>query len=150
MATFTRSEIEQAFSHYQEVAAKAASSGDWAPWAELFTEDATYVEHHFGTYNGRAAILRWISETMAMPPNDSMTSFPVAWYVIDEARGWVVCAIDNVMKDPGNGSDHRAVNWTLLKYAGNGQWSWEEDLYNPAEFETMLKGWFAAKGASTA
>ncbi len=148
MPSFTRRQMEEAFSRYQEVAALAASSGNWRPWADLFTEDATYIEHHFGEFKGREAIFQWISQTMATPPNDSMTSFPIAWYVIDEARGWVVCEIDNVMDDPGDGSDHRAVNWTLLKYAGEDQWSYEEDIYNPMEFGTMLEGWSAAKGAS--
>ncbi len=148
MPSFTRREMEDAFSRYQEVAARAASSGNWRPWADMFTEDATYIEHHFGEFKGREAIFRWISETMATPPNDRMTSFPIAWYVIDEARGWVVCEIDNVMDDPGDGSDHRAVNWTLLKYAGDDQWSYEEDVYNPLEFGKMLEGWSAAKGAS--
>ena len=87
MPSFTRREMEEAFSRYQEVAARAASSGNWRPWADLFTEDATYIEHHFGEFQGREAIFQWISQTMATPPNDSMTSFPIAWYVIDEARG---------------------------------------------------------------
>lgn len=147
MGDFTRDELERAFSHYQEVAAEAARTADWRPWADLFTGDATYVEHHFGTFRGREEIYRWISDTMATPPNDSMTSFPIAWHVTDPERGWIVCAIDNVMDDPGDGTDHRAVNWTLLKYAGNDQWSWEEDIYNPMEFGNMLKEWGAAKAA---
>jgi hypothetical protein len=65
--------------------------------------------------------------------------------VIDEERGWVVCAIWNVMRDPGDGSVHRAVNWTMLHYAGDGRFSYEEDVYNPAEFGTMIEGWLAAR-----
>src|SRR5579871_2653972 len=98
---FTRDEIERAFAHYQEVAAKAAATNDWRAWADLFTEDARYVEHHYGEFNGREAIFTWISETMKMPPNDEMTSFPIAWYVIDEEKGWVVCCVLNRMRDPG-------------------------------------------------
>jgi hypothetical protein len=30
---------------------------------------------------GRAAILKWINETMALPVNNEMRSFPVDWYV---------------------------------------------------------------------
>jgi hypothetical protein len=48
------------------------------------------------------------------------------------------------MVDPGDGSLHQAYNFTLLKYAGNGKWSFEEDIYNPTHFGTMMKGWFAA------
>ena len=145
MAPFTRDEMEAAFAHYREVAAKAAASGDWAPWADLFTDDATYVEHHFGTYRGRDEIFQWISTTMAEPPNDLFESFPVDWYVIDEQKGWIVCGIWNRMRDPGDGTVHQAMNWTLLHYAGDNRWSHEEDLYNPNEFMEMMKGWFAAK-----
>jgi len=143
--TWTRDEIEAEFAKYREVAAAAAASGDWRAWADLFTEDATYVEHHFGTLTGREAIFEWITKTMADPPNSDMTSFPVEWWVIDEAKGWVVCAIQNRMRDPGDGSVHQAVNWTRLAYAGNGQWSCEEDIYNPNEFGTMIQGWFKAR-----
>src|ERR1700676_3775278 len=125
---YTREEMEEAFARYQQVAADAASTGDWRKWADQFTEDATYVEHLFGEYKGREAIYQWITETMSQPINKEMTSFPVDWYIIDEARGWVVCAIWNRMRDPGDGSVHQAVNWTLLKYAGDDQWSWEEDV----------------------
>jgi hypothetical protein len=56
----------------------------------------------------------------------------------------------NRMQDPGDGSVHEADNITLLKYAGDGQWSYEEDVYNPAEFGTMVQGWEQAKRASAA
>jgi SnoaL-like domain len=147
MSSFTRAEMEEAFAHYQEVAATAASSGDWRPWADLFTEDATYIEHLFGEFHGREEIYRWISKTMSSPPNPEMNAFPVDWYVIDEARGWVVCAIWNRMADPGDGTLHQAVNWTLLKYAGDNRWSSEEDLYNPQEFGVMIDAWQKARDA---
>lgn len=149
MSPFSRSEVETAFRRFQEVAAESARSGDWAPWAALFTEDATYIEHHFGRFTGPSEILRWISETMSKFPNSAMTSFPVDWYLIDADRGWVVFSIWNVMEDPGDGTDHRAANWTLLKYAGGGKWSWEEDMYNPNEFGEMIARWSGAREAAS-
>jgi hypothetical protein len=147
MARFERSEIEDAFRNFQEVAATAGATGDWNPWAELFTEDAEYIEHLYGSFHGREAIRKWITETMATPPNDEMTSFPVEWYVIDEERGWVLCAVWNRMQDIGDGEVHQAINWTRLIYAGDGLWSSEEDIYNPAEFGTMMKRYLAARDA---
>ena len=35
------------------------------------------------------------------------------------------------MKDPGDGSVHESPNLSVLKYAGDGLWSYEEDAYNP-------------------
>ena len=145
MSRWSRDELEKAFEAYLEAGARAGASGDWTEWPEIFTEDATYIEHHFGEMHGREAIFEWISTTMKQPINDEMTEYPCEWYVIDEDKGWVVCCIQNRMRDPGDGSVHEAPNWTLLKYAGDNQWSWEEDIYNPNEFTDMIKGWLLAK-----
>jgi hypothetical protein len=145
MGKFNRKELEDAFAQYQKIALKAGTSGDWNPWADQFTEDATYIEHLFGSYGGREAIRRWICSTMAEFPNCEMKYFPIEWYMIDVKRGWVSCQVWNRMVDPGDGSLHQAYNFTLLKYAGDGLWSYEEDVYNPAHFQDMIRGWFAAK-----
>jgi ketosteroid isomerase-like protein len=145
MGRWSREELEDAFDHYRQTARQAGTTGDWDRWADLFTEDATYVEHHYGTFGGREAIRRWINETMSSWPGNAMPHFPVEWYVIDEQRGWVVCQVWNRMEDPGDGSVHQAYNLTLLKYAGDGRWSYEEDVYNPATFATMIEEWTAAR-----
>jgi hypothetical protein len=137
--------LEDAFAEYRRTALHAGTTGDWDAWADLFTEDATYVEHLFGSFGGREAIRRWITTTMAQAPNQDMKFFPVEWYVIDDEKGWVVAQIWNRMVDPGDGSLHQAYNFTLLKYAGNLQWSYEEDIYNPAQFRDMIRGWMEKK-----
>ena len=145
MGRFSRAEIEEAFELYQRTALAAGTSGDWDAWADLFTEDATYVEHLYGTMGGREAIRKWISTTMAQPINEEMKFFPIEWYMIDEEKGWVVAQVWNRMVDPGDGSLHQAYNFTLLKYAGDGKWSYEEDIYNPKHFQDMIRGWLDAK-----
>ena len=147
MGAYSRQEIEEAYTTYRERASRAAASGQWDEWVEMFTEDATYIEHHYGRFEGREAIRKWISETMSAGVNEDMTSFPVEWYVIDEDKGWVVCSVSNRMADPGDGSVHEAFSWTKLHYAGNGLFSYEEDMYNPNEFAQMITGWAAAKKA---
>ena len=56
MGQFTRDELEEAFAAYQRASATAGATGDWSAWADIFTEDATYVEHHYGRMEGREAI----------------------------------------------------------------------------------------------
>jgi hypothetical protein len=67
--------------------------------------------------------------------------------MIDEDRGWITCQVWNRMSDPGDGSVHQAYNFTLLKYAGDNKWSYEEDIYDPKHFESMIVAWFEAKKA---
>jgi hypothetical protein len=145
MGRWSRQEIEEAFDRYQAAALKGGTTGDWDDWADLFTEDAQYIEHLYGTLGGREAIRTWIHTTMQTKPADEMSYFPIEWHIVDEDRGWVVCQVWNRMDDPGDGSLHQAYNFTLLKYAGNGLWSYEEDIYNPAHFGTMIQGWIAKK-----
>jgi ketosteroid isomerase-like protein len=139
--SWSRDELEAAFAGYQAKSAAAGRTGDWAAWAEQFTPDAVYVEHHYGRFEGRDAIREWITSCMSEFPGSAMPEFPIGWYVIDEDRGWVVCQVFNRMVDPGDGSVHEMDNLTVLHYAGDGQWSYEEDVYNPADFEAMVRGW---------
>ena len=147
MSQWSRDEIDEAFAHYREVARRAGTSGDWREWANLFTEDATYIEHHYGVMGGREAIYRWIQSTMSEWPVNEMIHFPVEWYIIDEQRGWLVGQVWNRMADPGDGSVHQEYNFSLLKYAGDGLWSYEEDIYNPVKFGEMIKNYLSHKKA---
>lgn len=142
---WTRAELEEAFAEFQRRAEIGGKTGDWGPWVEGFTEDAHYLEHHYGELHGREEIRAWIESAMTAYPASEMDAFPIGWYVIDEARGWIVCQVWNRMKDIGDGQVHQAYNLTLLKYAGDGMWSYEEDVYNPAHFATMIGGWLAAQ-----
>ena len=118
MGRWSRNELEEEFEKYQARALKAGMTHDWREWADQFTEDATYIEHHFGTLGGREAIYNWIQGTMDTWPNNEMIYYPIDWYVIDEEKGWIVCRVLNRMADPGDGSVHEEGNFTLLKYAG--------------------------------
>ena len=137
----TTAEVEQAFRDYQAEVQRIADTGDWASFADLFTEDATYEEHAFGSFEGREPIRAWVVETMTSFPGNTMSSFPIAWHVVDEPTQRVICEVRNLMPDPGDGSVHEASNLTILTYAGDGLWSREEDVYNPMRFARMSVGW---------
>jgi hypothetical protein len=145
---WSREELQRAHDNFVATANRCADSGEWADWANLFTEDAHYVEHTYGEMHGREAILGWIASTMAEWPNKAMTSFPHAWCVCDEEKGWWICRIENRFRDPGDGSVHQAHNITVLHYAGDLQFSYEEDAYNPANFGPVVRNWLAAYAAN--
>ena len=77
MGQWTRDEIKEAFAEYQRKAADAGRSGNWREWADQFTDDASYVEHHYGEFHGREAIYAWISSCMAEYPGCDMPEFPI-------------------------------------------------------------------------
>jgi hypothetical protein len=141
---FTQDEIEAAFDRYRAAAAEAGRTGNWELFLECFTDDVHYIEHHYGEFHGKQAVRDWIVPEMAKWPFNQMTSYPWDWYVIDVERGWIVGQLANVMNDPGDGKDYRAANWTRLVYAGDGLFSEEEDVYNPAEFAPMVGAWVEA------
>jgi hypothetical protein len=147
MPRFTRAQLESAFDSYQRLGEEAGRSGDWSPWANQFTEDAVYIEHLFGRFEGREAIRGWITSCMTTFPNDQFTEFPVEWAVFDEARGWVVMEVQNRLNDLGDGKVYQAPNFTKLVYAGDDLWSYEEDVYNPESMAVVVADWMAARKA---
>jgi ketosteroid isomerase-like protein len=135
---FPRSEVESAFQHFIAV----GDSGDWNAWADLHSEDGVWVEHHLGTFRGREAIRKGIVAVMAQAPP---MEFPVEWSMIDGDR--VVFYPWQVFPDPRGGEEEfRFGCVTILEYAGNGLWSYQEDLYNPNEAGDVMKRWIAAGG----
>jgi hypothetical protein len=140
-ATWSRDELESAFAHYRAEVEKACTSGDWNLFAALFTEDATYIEHAYGRFEGREAIREWIISTMTTFPGSEMPHFPIDWYLVDEERGRIVCDVWNDLPDLGDGVRHGASNLTILTYAGDNRWSCEEDVYNPATFLRAVRRW---------
>jgi SnoaL-like domain len=141
MGEWSREELEEAFGNYERAVAKIGTSWDWSSYADLFTEDASYVEHALGNMQGRERIREWIVSTMNMFPGSEMPFYPVSWYSIDVDKGWVINKNVNTMKDPGDGSVHGAEVITILEYAGDGLWSYEEDAYNPMNFLVMVQGY---------
>jgi hypothetical protein len=142
-----RAELAAALEHYQATVRRAAAERDWTLFAGMFTEDATYNEHAYGRFSGRPAIDDWVVRTMTSFPGNVMTGFPITWSVFDVDRGWIVCEVQNVMADPGDGSLHQSPNLTILHYAGNNRFRHEEDVYNPARFVEMVAGWAAVATA---
>lgn len=145
MGTFSREELEDAFTRYCRSNDEVLASGDWSPWADKFTEDASYVEHAYGRLEGREAIRDWIVKVMAPFP---MMDFPMDWHMVDADRGWVVFQCQNRLPHPTDpaGSPFQFPSWTLLHYSGENLWSYEEDMYNAVEAAEVVQAWMAAGG----
>jgi hypothetical protein len=139
---FSREEIDAEFEKYKDRARLAVSTGDWDQWADQFTEDARYYEHHYGRFNGREEIRAWIKGVMQPFPT---MEFPYEWHMVEGNR--LAFYVQNRLPDPTGGDDHFDVpTLCVLHYAGNGQWAYEEDCYNPREFPDVVMAWVAAGG----
>jgi hypothetical protein len=146
MPPASREELLAAFERYNAARDEASRTGDWGIWADVFTEDALYVEHAYGEMRGRKVIREWITRVMA--PFPTMT-FPQDWWVLDLERGAVVFQCQNQFPAPydEDGRPFQFPSWTRLVYGGGGLWESEEDVYNPArDAPRVLKAWLAAGG----
>jgi ketosteroid isomerase-like protein len=143
MAMPSRAEVEAAFKRYLET---GAYNRDWNAWADLFTEDALYVEAQYGTFHGREAIRKWITTVMAGVPD--MYFPPVTWQLID---GDQVCfCIDNAYPNPKDptGPPIAFPTVSYLKYR-DGLWCREEDIYD-VRASLAARAAFRAAGGNAA
>jgi predicted SnoaL-like aldol condensation-catalyzing enzyme len=143
---FPREEVETELERYHERARAAVASGDWNGWAAQFTDDARYREHHFGTFRGREEIRAWI--VSVMQPFPAM-DFPVDRQIIDGNRV-SFRSIQRLADPTGQGREFQWPVHVILHYAGNGQWSYEEDVYNPDEGAAVIGAWVEAGGVMPA
>lgn len=146
MAKYSRVELERALQVYNEARDRASVTGDWSIWAEVFTDDAEYVEHAYGIMHGKEQIRDWITKVMAPFPH---MTFPQDWVVYDEDNGAVLFQCQNRLEHPTdpNGEPFQFPSWTRLVYAGSNKWRSEEDIYNPArDANRVIRAWLAAGG----
>lgn len=147
--SWDRSELEAAFASYRAAADRGAETDDWSEFAAHFTEDCHYLEHLLGEMHGRDEVLAFYTRSMVEQyPGNCIGSFPIDWWIIDAERGWIVFRAWSVMSDPGDGSDHRTYNISILHYAGDNRFSYQEDIYNPMRFGEMIAGWEAVRAVN--
>jgi len=120
---FTRDEIEQAFRTYWRT---GAVGEDWDAWADLFSEDAEYVEHVLGNLKGREAIRAWIKPIMAQY-GEIYTAYE--WHSVDAEAGRVMVYMQNRRDHPSGSGAIDFPGITILDYAGDGRWRREEDFW---------------------
>lgn len=139
--TFTRAELEEAFATWHSTVQSCAKSHDWAPFIALFTEDAEYHEANAGVLRGPEQIAGWIQFAMGQFPGTEFEDLPVHWHVIDEQAATIVAKMGNVMRDPGDGTRSETTNLAVLRYAADGKFSAQEDVYDPAVFINQVQDW---------
>ena len=133
MPRFTRAELEAgARAIYNAARDAPRSTGDWNIWAGMFTEDAHYIEHAYGEMHGRRGDPRLDHRgDGAVPAHDLPAGLGVLRRGPRRDRVPVPERLSRALRRE-HGKPYAFPNWTRLVYAGNGQFSSEEDIYNPA------------------
>lgn len=140
MKVYPEAEVREAWNHVLETREQIArGEKGWADIAQHFTEDAVYLDPVWGRYVGRAAIAKFMHDCMVGLED---WRFPPIFSVIKD--NLVICAfwsrVPGRRKD-GSFPDCFCVN--LAIYAGNGLFSYENDIFNVVEIAELIKesGW---------
>jgi hypothetical protein len=113
---------------------------DWDAWAHLFTDDATYFDHFYGTFTGPEEITKFLEGTMGAAPQ---VYSPLVWYVVDGTR--VAYKVFNRADNPQPGAPPIDFpSYQFISYAGDGKWRSEEDVWVLAEMKQFAKRYAAA------
>ena len=145
MAEHPRAEVEAAVARYCEMR-QAIEDGErtWTDLADLFTDDAVYIDPAWGRIQGRAAILEFLDESMRGLDD---WSFPIEYTAVEGDT--VVVKWTQVL--PGtrpDGGRWTQSGYTTLVYGGEGRFCYEEDLLNMVQVLDDLRasGWRPPEG----
>ena len=136
----TTAEVEREFRRYFMTGPVLE---DWQAWADLFTDDATYFDHFYGTFTGPAEITKFLEGTMGAAPQ---VYSPLVWYVVDGTR--VAYKVLNRADNPQPGGQPIDFpSYQFIEYAGDGKWRSEEDVWLLPEMKQFAKRYAAAADA---
>jgi hypothetical protein len=136
-----RAEVEREFRRYFMTGPVLE---DWQAWANLFTADATYFDHYYGTFTGPEEITAFLEGTMGAAPQ---VYSPLLWYVIDGDR--VSYKVLNRADNPQPGGEPIDFpSYQFIEYAGGGKWRSEEDVWVMAEMKRFAKQYAEAEAAN--
>jgi len=140
MVHFPREEVQKALDAYLSVKAKAdAAEVGWDALADLFTEEATFIDPSWGRSEGREAIRQFMHDSMQ--GLDDWT-FPNEWTAI-EGDHVIIKFLNRLPGRRPDGTYYEVPGVQILTYAGNGKFSREEDIFNMVHVMELVEesGW---------
>ena len=137
----TPDEVEAAFRHYFLT---GPVGEDWIAWSQLFTDDATYIDHFWGTFHGPAEIQRFLEGTMSFAAH---VYSPLVWYNIDGPQ--VVYKVVNRADNPEPGrAPIEFPSLQIIRYAGDGSGR-ARRTGGPSEMKRFNSGTRLLRGSTT-
>jgi hypothetical protein len=148
MPSFPRAELEEMMQLWLDTNQRCEEALDWAPLADLYTDDATYGwnvgPHDEFMAVGRDEILR-LAVGLEMEGFGGWT-YPYQRTLIDDVQGealglWKQVA--DATRADGTHYEIAGLGGSWFRYAGNHQWSWQRDFFDvgnaTAIFIEMIK-----------
>ena len=113
---------------------------NWAAWPDRLTPDVEYVEHVYGEMRGREEVRRWI---VGLMEQRSDVHAVLDWYVISGRRLILNMTTRYYHPDPA-GEPFDFPGLTVLGYAGDGLFGYQEDYWSQRLAKVAYTGWVAA------
>ena len=122
-------EVAAAVATYRSLReAIARGEQTWPALADLFTDDAVYIDPAWGRIEGRDEIRTFMEESMTGLED---WTFPIEFIAI-EGDQVVIKWTQELPGTKADGSRWTQSGYSTLLYAGDGRFSYEEDLLNMA------------------
>jgi ketosteroid isomerase-like protein len=140
-----RDEVLAAVDRYRSVR-EAIDRGEqqWTALADMFTDDAVYIDVAWGRVEGIAAIRAFLEESMVGLDD---WSFPVEFTAV-EGDDVVIKWHQQLPGTRADGSRYQQSGYSRLVYGGDGRFRYEEDVLNMVHLYEDMKtsGWAPAEG----
>jgi hypothetical protein len=133
-------EVEEAFRLHWTL---GSVDENWAAWPDRLTPDVEYVEHVYGEMRGREAVRAWIVGLMEQRTDVHAV---LDWYVISGRRLILNMANRLYNPDPA-GAPFDFPGLTVLGYAGDGLFGYQEDYWSQRLAKAAYGSWAAAVDA---
>ena len=108
----------------------------WSVLADLFTEDAVYIDPAWGRIEGQDAIRDFFVKSMAGLTGYGWST-PENWIMVDGHR--VVSQWDQILGDREDGTPWLVAGLSILYYAGDGLFCYSHDMLNMTHVGQTLK-----------
>jgi ketosteroid isomerase-like protein len=143
--THPRPEVEAAAARYRDLRERIErGEAHWVDLADLFTDDVVYIDPAWGRVEGIDELRVFLVDSMTGLED---WSFPIEFIAID-GDNVVVKWIQELPGTRPDGTRYAQSGSSTLLYAGDGKFSYEEDLLNMTHVleDLAASGWRPGAG----